>query len=279
VNFRATDEEKLPPAGAAAAQAPGTRPEGTHDESEAAHRVQEMFTRIAPRYDFLNHLLSLSFDRPWRARTARRFRHILARPDARALDLCCGTGDLTFALERAAKRSGQNSTAQAAWQHAAIFGSDFVPPMLALARKKARRANHQAIFLAADALSLPFPDNSFDLVTAAFGFRNLANYERGLRELFRILRPNGELGILEFSEPRGRVIAPLYRFYFEKILPRIGGAISGNSTAYSYLPASVAKFPSPEELANWMARVGFTGVKFEPWMFGAVVLHAAQKPS
>ncbi len=270
MNFRATDEEKLPSAGSPA-PASGTRPEGTHDENEAAHRVQEMFTRIAPRYDFLNHLLSFSFDRPWRSRTARRFRHILARPDARALDLCCGTGDLTFALERAAAQAGQH--------HASIFGSDFVPPMLVLARKKARRANHRAIFIAADALSLPFADQSFDLVTAAFGFRNLANYERGLREIFRILRPGGELGILEFSEPRGNVIAPLYRFYFEKILPRIGNAISGNSGAYSYLPASVAKFPAPEELANWMSRVGYTEVSFNPWMFGAVVLHTGRKPA
>ena len=161
-----------------------------------------MFTRIAPRYDFLNHLLSLSFDRPWRARTARRFAHILARPDARVLDLCCGTGDLTFALERAAIRAAKGQ------ETARIFGSDFVPPMLALARKKARRARHAATFLAADALSLPFPDQSFDLVTAAFGFRNLSNYDRGLREIFRILRPGGELGILEFSEPRGKGYRP-----------------------------------------------------------------------
>jgi demethylmenaquinone methyltransferase/2-methoxy-6-polyprenyl-1,4-benzoquinol methylase len=271
VNFRVTDEEKSTSAAATLpAPAAGSRPEGAHDEAEAAHRVQEMFTRIAPRYDFLNHLLSLSFDRPWRARTARRFRHILARPNARALDLCCGTGDLTFALEHVAENAAQ--------PHASIFGSDFVPPMLALARKKAQRARHTATFLAADALALPFPDNSFDLVTAAFGFRNLANYDRGLREIFRILRPGGELGILEFSEPRGKVIAPLYRFYFEKILPRIGNAISGNSTAYSYLPASVAKFPAPEDLSEWMSRVGFTGANFTPGMFGAVVLHTARKP-
>ncbi len=281
MNSRAGDEEKhstakVPSTGldpsSVSVPVAGTRPEGTHDEDEAAHRVQEMFTRIAPRYDFLNHLLSLSFDRPWRARTARRFAHILARPDARVLDLCCGTGDLTFALERAAIRAAKGQ------ETARIFGSDFVPPMLALARKKARRARHAATFLAADALSLPFPDQSFDLVTAAFGFRNLSNYDRGLREIFRILRPGGELGILEFSEPRGKVIAPLYRFYFEKILPRIGNTISGNSTAYSYLPASVAKFPAPEELSNWMTRVGFTAVDFTPWMFSAVVLHAARKP-
>ena len=270
MNFRSTDEEKLQQ-NTAHAPAEGTRPEGTHDEDEAAHRVQEMFTRIAPRYDFLNHLLSLSFDRPWRTRTARRFRHILARPDAHALDLCCGTGDLTFSLERAAARTGQN--------HASIFGSDFVPPMLSLARKKAKLADSRAAFLAGDALSLPFAGNSFDLLTAAFGFRNLANYERGLREIFRVLRPGGELGILEFSEPRGKVVAPLYRFYFEKILPRIGNVISGNSTAYSYLPASVAKFPAPEELSTWITHAGFTEVSFTPWMFGAVVLHTARKPT
>ncbi|MGH9701964.1 MAG: bifunctional demethylmenaquinone methyltransferase/2-methoxy-6-polyprenyl-1,4-benzoquinol methylase UbiE [Candidatus Acidiferrales bacterium] len=269
MNFSGTGGEKSQPV-KAPTPLPGTRPEGTHDEVEAARRVREMFTRIAPRYDFLNHLLSLSFDRPWRTRTARRFRHILERPGSRTLDLCCGTGDLTFALEREASRAGRG--------HAAIYGSDFVPPMLALARKKARRANRTATFLAADALSLPFPGNSFDLVTAAFGFRNLSNYDRGLREIFRVLRSGGELGILEFSEPRGKAIAPLFRFYFEKILPRIGNAISGNSTAYSYLPASVARFPQPEELSNWMARAGFSEVQFATWMTGAVVLHSARKP-
>ena len=245
---------------------PGTRPEGARDESEAAREVREMFSRIAPRYDFLNHLLSFSFDRVWRGRTAKRFAHILRRGDVRVLDLCCGTGDLTFALERVAGKSG-----------AEIAGSDFAAPMLALAEGKARRGKFRARFFTSDALALPSADASFDLVTAAFGFRNLANYEQGLREIARVLRPGGEVGILEFSEPLGRVIAPMYRFYFEKILPRIGGAISGSNTAYAYLPSSVARFPKPEELVALMASSGFREARFESWMGGIVTLHRAKR--
>ena len=248
----------------------GTRPEGAKDESEAAHRVREMFNRIAPRYDFLNHLLSFSFDRWWRRRAARRFSHILRRPDARVLDLCCGTGDLTFALESAAKAGNEEKGPQ-------ILGSDFALPMLALARAKAGRGNHYSRFLASDALALPFADASFDLVAAAFGFRNLANYENGLREIARILRPGGELGILEFAEPRSSLFAPAYRFYFQKILPRIGGAISGSAAAYSYLPGSVAKFPNPQELRKLIERAGFRNVSFEAWMGGIVALHRGQR--
>ena len=245
--------------------APGARPAGISDEGEAAREVRQMFSCIAPRYDFLNHLLSLSLDRLWRRRTAQRFCRILERPGSRVLDLCCGTGDLTFALERAAH------------PEAKLLGSDFAPPMLDLAKIKARRAGRRSRFLAADALSLPFPDSSFDLVTAAFGFRNLTNYDRGLREIARVLRPGGEVGILEFAEPRGKLMAPLYRFYFEKILPRVGGAISGSAVAYSYLPGSVARFPSPEELSALIASAGFSGVNFELWTFGIVALHCAKK--
>lgn len=245
--------------------ATGARPAGVRDEGEAAREVREMFGRIAPRYDFLNHFLSLSLDRLWRRRTAERLRVALQRDGARALDLCCGTGDLTFALERAA---GPKTM---------ILGSDFSQPMLQLAQKKARGASRRSSFLAADALALPFADGSVDVVTSAFGFRNLANYERGLQEIARVLRPRGQVGILEFAEPRGKVLGPLYRFYFERVLPKIGGAISGNSSAYTYLPGSVARFPSPEELRALMIGAGFTGVRFETWTFGIVALHTARK--
>jgi demethylmenaquinone methyltransferase/2-methoxy-6-polyprenyl-1,4-benzoquinol methylase len=251
---------------------PGTRPEGARDEREAGTRVREMFSRIAPRYDFLNHLLSLSLDRVWRRRTARRFAAVLARPDARALDLCCGTGDLTFALDRqaCASNAAQDKSAR-------VFGSDFALPMLDRARGKAAASARRATFLASDALSLPFAEASFDLVTAAFGFRNLANYDRGLREIFRVLRPGGQVGILEFSDPGEGLAAGAFRFYFRNILPRIGGAISGNPEAYSYLPGSVAKFPSPAELSNWMEKVGFSDVRYELWNFGVVALHRGTK--
>ncbi|HTR46293.1 MAG TPA: bifunctional demethylmenaquinone methyltransferase/2-methoxy-6-polyprenyl-1,4-benzoquinol methylase UbiE [Verrucomicrobiae bacterium] len=245
----------------------GTRPEGARNEREAAARVREMFTRIAPRYDFLNHLLSFSLDHVWRRRTARRFLHILGRPDARILDLCCGTGDLAFALDRV--RSGAN--------RGPIFGSDFVEPMLIRAREKAQSEHRAVVFAAGDALHLPFPDASVDLITTAFGFRNLANYEEGLREFARVLKPGGEAGILEFTEPTSGPMAGLFRFYFKKILPRIGGAISGNAEAYKYLPGSVSKFPSPPELSALMERCGFREVKIASWNFGSVILHSAQR--
>ena len=245
----------------------GTRPEGARNEREAAARVREMFTRIAPRYDFLNHLLSFSLDHVWRRRTARRFLHILRRPDARILDLCCGTGDLAFALDRV--RSGAN--------RGPIFGSDFVEPMLIRAREKAQSEHRAVVFAAGDALHLPFPDASVDLITTAFGFRNLANYEEGLREFARVLKPGGEVGILEFTEPTSGPMAGLFRFYFKRILPRIGGAISGNAEAYKYLPGSVSKFPSPPELSALMERCGFREVKIASWNFGSVILHSAQR--
>ncbi|HXX20890.1 MAG TPA: ubiquinone/menaquinone biosynthesis methyltransferase [Candidatus Acidoferrum sp.] len=293
---------------------PGTRPEGVRDEREAAARVRDMFTRIAPRYDFLNHLLSFSLDHLWRRRTAKRFLHILRRPDARVLDLCCGTGDLAFALDRARAEALRQGTASAvpkggeklkalapeveargfspakseplpsgvltpggAPSRFPIIGSDFVEPMLVRARDKARAGHRAVVFAAADALRLPFPDASFDLITAAFGFRNLANYEEGLREFARVLKRGGELGILEFTEPTSGPMAGLFRFYFKNILPRIGGAISGNAEAYKYLPGSVSKFPSPPELSALMEKCGFRDVRMASWNFGSVILHSASR--
>lgn len=158
-----------------------------------------------------------------------------------------------------------------------ISGADFVEPMLTRAREKARNFGQRVAFSAGDALQLPFPGNTFDLVTSAFGFRNLANYERGMREIARVLKPGGEVGILEFSEPGAGPLAGLFRFYFRQILPRLGGAISGSGEAYSYLPASVGEFPSPRELASLMERCGFTAVQFEAWNFGSVLLHRARR--
>ena len=263
---------------------PGTRPRGIADERQASAHVREMFGRIAPRYDFLNHLLSFSLDRIWRRRTARHFRYILERPEARVLDVCCGTGDLTFALDRVRTAAlgpasrGERPQAPGS-RRKPIFGSDFVEGMLVRARQKAAAARRDTFFAAADALDLPFADASFDLITTAFGFRNLANYEEGLREFARVLRHGGELGILEFTEPESGPMAGLFRFYFKSILPRIGGAISGDKEAYAYLPGSVSKFPSPPELAALMQRAGFTDVRIASWNFGSVVLHTARRHS
>lgn len=249
--------------------AAGSQPEGARDEAEAARRVRALFGAIAPRYDFLNHLLSFSCDRWWRRRAARRVRRWL-RPGARVLDICCGTGDLAFALEREARNRVGGLVN--------FYGGDFVPGMLVRAREKAVRRGSGARFIAADALHLPFADGTFDLVALAFGFRNLANYAAGIDEFRRVLRPQGLLAILEFAEPPGPLFGRLYRFYFARILPVIGGWISGSRRAYGYLPASVARFPSPEDLAARLRSVGFTDVRFERWMGGIVALHVAERP-
>jgi demethylmenaquinone methyltransferase/2-methoxy-6-polyprenyl-1,4-benzoquinol methylase len=211
-----------------------------------------MFTAIAPRYDLLNHILSANVDKLWWRRTARTFSDILSRPDAQVLDLCCGTGDMAFALGRQGPQSR-------------ITGADFSHAMLVLA--SAKSANRRVRWIEADALRLPFPDQSFDLITSAFGFRNLADYDAGLREIRRVLRPGGECGILEFNEPRG-LLGPLYKIYFKSILPRIGKLISGNKGAYSYLPASVTRFPTPPELLERMQAAGFREVSWTPYTFG-----------
>jgi demethylmenaquinone methyltransferase/2-methoxy-6-polyprenyl-1,4-benzoquinol methylase len=216
-----------------------------------------MFGRIAPRYDLANHLLSYNLDRLWRARTVRRVRHILDRPDARVLDICCGTGDLLLALAR---------------RHSA-FGSDFCHPMLTAAREKIARGRAPAVVFESDALQLPVRDGALDLITVGFGFRNLANYEAGLREMHRVLRPGGVSAILEFSQPQGRLFRTVYDFYSRRMLPLIGGALTGNRDAYAYLPESVKRFPGAAELADQMRSAGFSNVKWEYMTFGAVALH------
>ncbi len=247
----------------------GTHPEGAVSEADASSKVREMFTRIAPRYDLLNHLLSLQLDRLWRARTAKRLQSILDRPDALVLDLCCGTGDLAFALMRSGK--------------ARIIGADFAHTMLVRARAKnapqslsrGQSATSPMPFFESDALRLPFASASFDLVTTAFGFRNLANYEAGLREIQRILKPGGTIAILEFTEPPEGLWGDFYRWYFCKVLPRIGGLISGERTAYAYLPKSVARFFRPPELAALLSAIGYLSVDYRVWTLGTVALHTA----
>jgi demethylmenaquinone methyltransferase/2-methoxy-6-polyprenyl-1,4-benzoquinol methylase len=251
----------------AAAPVKGTRPEGAVTEADASKKVREMFTQIAPRYDLLNHLLSLQLDRLWRARTAKRLQSILDRPDALVLDLCCGTGDLTFALARAGK--------------ARVVGADFAHTMLVRAREKSaglvplpnQSAASAMPFFEADALRLPFANASFDLVTSAFGFRNLANYEAGMHEIQRVLRPGGTVAILEFTEPPNGLWGDFYRWYFCSVLPRIGGLISGERSAYTYLPKSVGRFFRPPELAALMGAVGYHSLEYRVWTLGTVALH------
>jgi demethylmenaquinone methyltransferase/2-methoxy-6-polyprenyl-1,4-benzoquinol methylase len=257
----------MSPPGSRRARLPGTRPVGTHDETAASREVREMFSRIAPRYDLLNHLLSLRIDVMWRKRLAGRFTHILRRPDVRVLDVCCGTGDLALALAGAAIDPSASAPLP-------VVGADFAHPMLVRASEKAGESSRRRLqFVEADALSLPFADATFNLVATAFGFRNLANYAAGLRELRRILKPGGWLAILEFAEPRGALFRNLFQFYFRRVLPAIGAVVSGNLQAYSYLPESVARFPTPHELGELMHRNGFDEVAFESWTGGIVTLH------
>ena len=216
-----------------------------------------MFGRVAPRYDLANHLLSFGIDRWWRNRVVKLVSPVLRRDAARVLDLCCGTGDLMVALSRARGKS--------------VMGSDFCRPMLQAAAAKDRRSP----LIEADALHLPFQTASLDLITVAFGFRNFANYDEGLKELRRVLRQGGLLAVLEFSTPPNAALRGLYQFYSGRILPRIGGLISGSPEAYRYLPDSVRKFPGAGELADRMREAGFREVRFERMTFGIVAIHLA----
>jgi demethylmenaquinone methyltransferase/2-methoxy-6-polyprenyl-1,4-benzoquinol methylase len=254
---------RLPVSDSSKATVIGAAPEGANDSAAAGRAVREMFTSIAPRYDLLNHVLSFNVDRWWWWKTARSFACVLKRPDARVLDLCCGTGDMTFALRRQAGKSS-----------ARILGVDFSHAML-------QRANGKAVgtsldFVEADALCLPFPDEQFDLITAAFGFRNLADYDAALREMVRLLRPGGECGILDFGEPGG-LMGKLYRIYFRRVLPAIGTLISGVRGPYAYLPASVERFPSPQEMLGRMRRAGFREASWTPYTFGIAGLYRGKK--
>ena len=237
---------------------------GADDPQAVARAVREMFSSIAPRYDLLNHILSMNVDRLWWRRTARRFDSILANPEAHVLDLCCGTGDMAFALEGRARNGAR------------IVGADFAHPMLVRAAAKSLQREKSLRWIEADALQLPFASGGFNLVTSAFGFRNLANYDAGLREILRVLRPGGECGILECSEPEG-LLGPVYRMYFRHVLPRIGTAISGVSGPYAYLPASVERFPKPAEMLERMRIAGFREATWTPYTFGIAGLYWGRK--
>jgi demethylmenaquinone methyltransferase/2-methoxy-6-polyprenyl-1,4-benzoquinol methylase len=235
----------------------GTTPEGARNEQEAARWVRGMFGRVAGRYDLANHLLSMNIDKLWRARTVKRVRPVLDRPAARVLDICCGTGDLVLALSK----------------HHSVLGSDFCHPMLVIARDKVGERRAPAALFESDALALPLRDQSLDLLTVAFGFRNLANYEAGLAEMRRVLRPGGMVAILEFTNPPNAVFGAFYNLYSRRVLPWIGGLISGSRDAYQYLPESVRKFPDAPQLAAKLEDAGFNRVSYEYMTGGIVALH------
>lgn len=232
--------------------------------SDHAQRVHAMFAGIACRYDLLNHLLSGNIDRRWRRRVVKELAPILNSANSSVLDVACGTGDLAFALSGNAR--------------AKIFASDFCRPMLEIARQKSDRAMAHLPLAEADALNLPFPNQTFDAATIAFGLRNLASTVGGLREMFRILKPRGKLVVLEFSEPVVPGFRQLFAFYFSRVLPRIGGMVSGSRSAYEYLPESVSRFPSQKELARLMNDVGFHAVEYQNLTGGIAAIHLGIRP-
>ncbi len=230
-----------------------------------ADEVQGMFDAIAPRYDLLNHVLSGGIDATWWWRAARTLRPILQRPEARILDLCCGTGDMAMALLR--HRPSTASTKP-------MLAVDFSHQMLT--RGASKFSLHSILPIEADALHLPLPNSSMDLISAAFGFRNLVSYEDGLAELFRVLAPGGQIAILECNQPDG-LVAVLYNLYFKQILPRIGGFLSDRQ-AYTYLPTSVERFPRAPRMLQLIREAGFESASWTSYTFGIAGLYQAVKP-
>jgi demethylmenaquinone methyltransferase / 2-methoxy-6-polyprenyl-1,4-benzoquinol methylase len=251
----------------------GARPEGATTEQSAAQNVQQMFDDIAPTYDRANHILSVGLDRWMWSRAARTFRPILQQPEATALDLCCGTGDMTLALYK--HRPKLPTTNHQLPTTNPILAVDFSHQMLTRGAEKFRNKN--ILPIEADALHLPIASASIDLLTSAFGFRNLANYEEGLAEILRILRPGGQLGILECNQPEG-LIGAAYNLYFKGILPKIGGLISKQPAAYNYLPASVERFPRPPRMLQLLRNAGFANATWTSYALGTAGLYRATKP-
>ena len=246
----------------------GARPAGSQDEEGAARSVRQMFDTIAPRYDLLNHVLSANVDRLWWRKAARRFRRVLADPEAAVVDICCGTGDMTLALLKHRPPGSRP-----------ILAADFARAMLARGRQKfAARAPGQpgAIALEADALHLPLGSGSVDLLVTAFGFRNLANYEAGLAEFHRVLKPGGALGILEFSEPGG-LLGKAYAVYFRRVVPAVGRLLCGQSEPYRYLPSSVGSFPAPPAMLDLMRSAGFADCSWDAFTLGIAGLYTAKR--
>ena len=234
-------------------------------EREARHSaaVREMFAGIARRYDLLNHVLSLNIDKRWRRKVRSLLSDVLSRDDATVLDVACGTGDLTMVLQDGGR--------------AKVIGTDFCRPMLAIAKQKTDEASAEIPLIEADAMTLPMADACIDAITIAFGLRNLPNVDNGLGELQRILKPGGKLVVLEFSSPIVPGFRQLFNLYFRRILPLIGGAVSGSRAAYTYLPGSVAKFPDQKELAEKMRSIGFESVKYANLTGGIAAIHSGQK--
>jgi demethylmenaquinone methyltransferase/2-methoxy-6-polyprenyl-1,4-benzoquinol methylase len=237
--------------------------ERTADELKHARAVREMFSGIAGKYDFLNHFLSVNTDKRWRRLVSRKLQDVLSNPEAVVLDVACGTGDLSLELQKSGK--------------AKIFGTDFCRPMLAVAREKNQKNDTAIPYVEGDGMNLSFADDTFDAVTIAFGLRNFSNWLDGLKELHRVLKPNGKLAILEFSTPVIPGFRQIFNLYFTQVLPRVGGAVSGSRGAYEYLPNSVSRFPDQKNLARMMNEVGFDAVEYQNLTGGIAALHSGAK--
>ena len=231
----------------------------TANELEHAKAVRAMFSGIAKRYDLLNHLLSMNIDKRWRKLVRRKLQSVLDDPDAIVLDVACGTGDLSIELQSHAK--------------AKVVGTDFCRPMLSVAADK----DASIPFVEGDAMNLGFADESADAITIAFGLRNLSNFADGLTEFHRVIKPGGKLAVLEFSSPIVPGFRQAFNFYFTRILPRIGGAVSGSRGAYEYLPDSVSKFPDQRRLAELMRETGFDNVEYTNLTGGIAAIHTGTK--
>ncbi len=235
----------------------------TSGELEHARAVRDMFSGIAGRYDLLNHVLSANIDKRWRRLVSRSLADVLSRPDATVLDVACGTGDLAVELRKSGK--------------AAVIGTDFCRPMLDIAAGKNSKIGTAIPYLEADGMNLSFADNTFDALTIAFGLRNFSNWEAGLAEFHRILKPQGRLAILEFSSPVVPGFRQAFQFYFSRVLPRIGGAVSGSRGAYEYLPNSVSRFPDQKQLVQMLENTGFSDVTYRNLTGGIAALHLGTK--
>ena len=237
--------------------------ERTADELKHAKDVREMFSRISPKYDFLNHFLSGNTDKRWRKLVMKKLESVLDDENALVLDVACGTGDLAVELQKNAK--------------AKIIGTDFCRPMLAIAKEKNAPENLFIPYLEADGMNLSFADETFDALTIAFGLRNFSNWQDGLKELHRILKVGGKLVILEFSAPVVPGFRQAFQFYFTKILPKIGGVFSGSRGAYEYLSESVARFPDQKGLMRMMLESGFNNVEYKNLTGGIAAIHLGVK--
>ena len=237
--------------------------ERTVQEQEHSRWVREMFGNISGKYDFVNRIIAVNFDRRWRRLVVKKLAPELGRPDALVLDVACGTGDLSLELQKNAR--------------AKIVGTDFCRPMLDLAVEKTAKADLNIPYLEGDGLALPFADNTFDAVTAGFGLRNFANWQDGLRQMRRVLKPGGRAAVLEFASPTLPGFRQVYDLYFDRVLPRIGGALSGNFAGYKHLNRSVRKFPDQKGFSELMRQSGFENVEYQNLMTGICAIYLGTK--